>query len=72
MIEIDTLAEKLRGAGLRPTQQRLALAQLLFENGDRHVCAEDLHAEAVDARVAVSLAGSAYLRFSKSMKIFEI
>ncbi len=56
MIEIDTLAEKLRGAGLRPTQQRLALAQLLFENGDRHVCAEDLHAEAVDARVAVSLA----------------
>ena len=56
MIGIEPLAEKLRGAGLRPTQQRLALAELLFQNGDRHVCAEDLHAEAVSAKVAVSLA----------------
>ena len=56
MIAFEPLAEKLRIAGLRPTQQRLALAQLLFQNGDRHVCAEDLHAEAVKAKVAVSLA----------------
>jgi Fur family transcriptional regulator, iron response regulator len=56
MIELDTLVNKLRGAGLRPTQQRLALADLLFQNGDRHVCAEDLHAEAVTAKVVVSLA----------------
>jgi Fur family transcriptional regulator, iron response regulator len=50
------LTEKLRLVGLRPTQQRVALASLLFAKGDRHVCAEDLHAEAVEARVPVSLA----------------
>jgi Fur family transcriptional regulator, iron response regulator len=47
---------RLRNAGLRPTQQRLALARLLFGQGDRHVCAEDLHIEAVKAEVPVSLA----------------
>lgn len=51
-----SLTEKLRQAGLRPTQQRLALAELLFGQGNRHICAEDLHAEAVAAEVAVSLA----------------
>ena len=50
------LQDKLRHAGLRPTQQRLALAELLFRNGDRHICAEDLHAEALKADVTVSLA----------------
>ena len=48
--------EKLRGSGLRPTRQRLALAELLFSKGDRHVTAEALHAEAVTANVPVSLA----------------
>ncbi len=47
---------RLRMAGLRPTLQRLALAEILFSKGDRHVCAEDLHAEARTARVPVSLA----------------
>ena len=47
---------KLRLAGLRPTRQRLALAQLLFGKGDRHVSAEALHEEAVAAGVPVSLA----------------
>src|SRR5690606_21024043 len=46
----------LRAAGLRPTRQRLALARLLFERGDRHVTAEQLHGEAVLARAPVSLA----------------
>jgi Fur family transcriptional regulator, iron response regulator len=50
------LDDRLRLAGLRPTQQRLALARLLFGKGDRHVCAEDLHAEALTAQVPVSLA----------------
>jgi Fur family iron response transcriptional regulator len=49
-------AEKLRSAGLRPTRQRLALAQLLFGKGDRHVSAEALHEEAVAADVPISLA----------------
>ncbi len=48
--------DRLAAAGLRPTAQRLALARLLFEHGDRHVSAEQLHAEARKARVPVSLA----------------
>jgi Fur family iron response transcriptional regulator len=48
--------DRLRKAGLRPTRQRLALAQLLFARGDRHVTAEYLHEEAVAAGVPVSLA----------------
>jgi Fur family transcriptional regulator, iron response regulator len=52
----DEIAGKLRDAGLRPTRQRLALAEILFGSGDRHVSAEALHREAVAARVPVSLA----------------
>ncbi len=53
------LIEQLKTAGLRPTRQRLALGRLLYgENGDmeRHVTAEQLHAEAMAAGVRVSLA----------------
>jgi len=46
----------VNAAKLRPTRQRLALARLLFENGDRHVTAEQLHDEALRASVLVSLA----------------
>ncbi|MBM3643117.1 MAG: transcriptional repressor [Alphaproteobacteria bacterium] len=49
-------ADRLRGAGLRPTRQRVALARLLFAGGPRHVTAEGLHAEARAGRAAVSLA----------------
>ena len=48
--------ELLRAAKLRPTRQRLALARLLFEKGDRHISAEQLHDEAQAASVRVSLA----------------
>jgi len=51
-----TVAERLRGSGLRPTRQRVALAEILFGAGDRHVTAEELHEEAAEAKVAVSLA----------------
>jgi len=51
-----TVLQRLRAVGLRPTRQRLALARLLLENGDRHVTAEHLHAEAMDAGIKVSLA----------------
>jgi Fur family transcriptional regulator, iron response regulator len=47
---------RLRAAGLRPTRQRLALARLLLENGDRHITAEQLHGEAAGAGIRVSLA----------------
>jgi Fur family iron response transcriptional regulator len=46
----------LRTSGLRPTRQRIALARLLFEKGDRHVTAETLHEEAQRASIRVSLA----------------
>jgi Fur family transcriptional regulator, iron response regulator len=50
------VAKLLRAAGLRPTRQRVALAHLLFANGDRHVTAEGLHEEAQARKVPVSLA----------------
>jgi len=48
--------DRLRQAGLRPTRQRIALAKLLFEPGDRHVTAEELHGEALSGNFRVSLA----------------
>lgn len=48
--------DRLSGAGLRPTRQRVGLARLLFDGGDRHVTAEQLHAEALRANLSVSLA----------------
>ena len=55
----SALVQRLKAAGLRPTRQRLALAKLLFEapgGCDRHITAEQLHAEAVADNVRVSLA----------------
>lgn len=46
----------LQAAGLRPTRQRLALGQLMFGDGDRHMTAEMLHGEAVATGERVSLA----------------
>lgn len=48
--------DRLRAAGLRPTRQRLGLVRLLLEGGDRHVSAEQLHAEAAVNGIRVSLA----------------
>jgi Fur family transcriptional regulator, iron response regulator len=48
--------QRVCDAGLRPTRQRVALAELLFAKGDRHLSAEELHEEALTAGVAVSLA----------------
>jgi Fur family iron response transcriptional regulator len=48
--------QRLKSVGLRPTRQRLALSRLLYEGGDRHVTAEQLHSEAMSAGMRVSLA----------------
>ncbi|WP_019995967.1 iron response transcriptional regulator IrrA [Aureimonas ureilytica] len=48
--------ERLRSAGLRPTRQRVALCNLIFGAGDRHLSAEELHEEAHRAGEPVSLA----------------
>jgi len=47
---------RLREAGLRPTRQRVELAGVLFQSGDRHVTAESLHDEVTQTGVKVSLA----------------
>ena len=51
------VADWLARGGLRPTRQRLALAELLVGDGmDRHVTAEGLYAAAASAGEKVSLA----------------
>ena len=54
--ETEKIERRVREAGLRPTRQRVALANLLFAQGDRHLSAEELHEEAISAGVPVSLA----------------
>ena len=48
--------EILRRAHLRPTCQRMGLVKLLFGNGNRHICAEDLYKEARKKSMSLSLA----------------
>ncbi|MBL4741162.1 MAG: transcriptional repressor [Sneathiella sp.] len=50
------LEDRIRSAALRPTRQRLALAELLFSNGNRHLTAEKLHSEVLHSGVKISLA----------------
>ena len=50
------LQSKLAKAGLRLTQQRLALAELLFGRGHRHLTAEMLYEEARHMQAPPSLA----------------
>jgi Fur family transcriptional regulator, iron response regulator len=52
----DDCIDLLRRAGLRPTRQRLMLGEFLFSKGGRHVTAETLHAEAVEANMPMSMA----------------
>lgn len=52
----NDIAGMLKGAGLRPTRQRIALGALLFGSGDRHLTAEMLHMEAIANAIPVSLA----------------
>jgi Fur family iron response transcriptional regulator len=56
MATLEILAGRLRKARLKPTRQRLALAELLFAGPHRHVTAEELHREALDKGARVSLA----------------
>ncbi len=52
----SAIPARLVAAGLRPTRQRVALGELLFSAGDRHVTAEKLFEEATAANMPVSLA----------------
>ncbi len=53
---ISSVAKDLRAVGLRPTEQRIALFNLLFADGDRHVTAEELHAEVLAHGITLSIA----------------
>ncbi len=48
--------ELLHSAGLRPTRQRIKLGELLFAKGHRHVTADQLFGEALEAGMRLSLA----------------
>ena len=50
------MRKRLREIGLRPTRTRVALGNILFAKGDRHISAEMLFEEASQAKVPVSLA----------------
>ena len=54
--ETGPITARLKAAGLRPTRQRIELAQLLFGAHDRHVTAESLAEEGQKAGIKVSLA----------------
>ena len=52
-----SVRERLSKAGIRETRQRIMLGSLLWKgDGCRHVTAEQLHQEAVEAGMRVSLA----------------
>ena len=77
MISIRPYAQvldRLKSVGLRPTRQRLALAKLLFEDDSRHVTAEQLHGEAIDAGIKVSLATvyNSLHQFTKAKLLREV
>ena len=48
--------KKLSNIGIRPTKQRIILAKLLFENGDRHISAEEIFDELKKDNRKISLA----------------
>ena len=48
--------ERLRGAGIRPTGQRLGVMRVIREGGRRHLAPESFHRELADADVKMSLA----------------
>lgn len=52
----DEIESILNACGLRPTRQRMALGILLFRGEHRHVTADGLHQEALDAGASLSLA----------------
>ena len=50
----DYLRDLLQHAGLRATRQRLGLAGLIFGEGERHLTAEELYGQAVQAGMRLS------------------
>ncbi len=53
---MNNYPELMRAHDLRPTQQRLALAEILFEGAHRHATAEQLRSEVNSKGINMSLA----------------
>ena len=56
MIYDNEMAAHLSVHGVRPTRQRLAIANVLFKDGGRHIDATCLHVELATSATKVSLA----------------
>lgn len=56
MLTSDAVVDHLRESGLKPTRQRIAIANILFKDGHKHVTAEDLFADVQKNGLQVSLA----------------
>ena len=54
--DYNKVIKKLNNNGVRPTKQRMVLAKLLFEKGNRHISAEDLFDEVRKEDRKISLA----------------
>ena len=52
----DQMMKKLSNKGIRPTKQRMILAKLLFEKGDRHISVKELYTEVQKEDRKISLA----------------
>ncbi|RAU23472.1 transcriptional repressor [Paramagnetospirillum kuznetsovii] len=48
--------ERLRGAGIRPTTQRLGVMRAIREGGRRHLTPESFHRELAESKIRMSLA----------------
>ena len=46
----------LEGSPLKVTEQRIAMINLLFKNGDKHFTAEDIYEEVCKRKIKISLA----------------
>ncbi|MBX9909768.1 MAG: transcriptional repressor [Beijerinckiaceae bacterium] len=55
-LRAGSVRDRLHACGLRPTRQRVALGELLFRDGDRHLAAETLHRELANRGARMSLA----------------
>ena len=64
--------ETLRAVGLRPTRQRLALVRQLFDSGDRHVSAEQLHGEVKDGGVSLATVYNTLHQLTKAGLLREV
>ena len=72
--DYNKVIRKLNNNGVRPTKQRMVLDKHLFENGKRHVSAEDLYIEVgkEDRRISLATVYNTLKQFTKLGIIREV